>query len=71
MTPPLQGSPAAKKPLPGPPSCLPHFLEEGLYNYQESSPLSSERGEVLKVWPAIFGVVVDINNNYSGCVITQ
>lgn len=56
------GKPSSKKPLPGPPSCLPHFLEEGLCNRQESSSSSSEHGEVLKVWPAIFSVVIDINN---------
>lgn len=53
-----QGIPATKKPFPGPPSCLSHFLEEGLCNRQESSSSSSEHGEVFKVWPAIFGVVV-------------
>lgn len=58
-----QGIPAAKKPFSGPPSCLPHFLEDGLCNRQESSSSSSERGEVFKVWPAIFGVVVDANHN--------
>lgn len=62
--PPPLGSPATKEPLPGPSSCLPHFVEEGLCNCRESS-LSSEHGEVLKIWPAIFSIVVDINNNYS------
>lgn len=54
-----QGIPATKKPFPGPPSCLPHFLEEGLCNRQVSSSSSSERGEVFQ----IFGVVVDANHN--------
>lgn len=59
-----QGIPATKKPSPGPPSCLPHFLKEGLCNRQESSS-SSEHGEVFKVWPAIFGVVDAHHNNQS------
>lgn len=62
---PHQGEPSSNKPVPGPPSCLPHFLEGGLCNRQESSSSSSEHGEVLEVWPAVFGVVVGINNNYS------